>query len=155
LQFRDQPLVLGGLGLVLADPLGHVLHAVPVAQRRDDLLDRGRVAVELGQQRELVQGQLASQLPGRLPGLRRHPADHQRGLDPVRLAAGGLADPGPAGAGRVRGEQRRRFLHGREVLAVTAGIGDQHVQELARRIPGPPGIQDTRHLGQTGRQRGR
>ena len=150
-----QLLVLGGFGLVLADPLGHVLDGVPIAQRRDDLLHGGRVAVELGQQRELVQGQLTGQLPGRLLGLARHPADRQRGPDVLGFAAGGLADPGLARPSLVRREQRRRFLHRGEVPPVAAGVGDQHVQELARLITGPPRIQDTRHLGQPGLQRGR
>ena len=46
LQFGAQPLMLGGLGPVLADPLGHVLDGVPIAQRHHDLLHGGGVAVD-------------------------------------------------------------------------------------------------------------
>lgn len=49
-EFAAQPLVRGGLGAVLADPLGDVFDGVPVAQGSHDLLNCGWIAVEFGQQ---------------------------------------------------------------------------------------------------------
>ncbi len=152
-EFGAQPLMLGGLGPVLADPLRGVLDGVPVTQRRHDLLHGGRVTIEFRQQGKLIQGQLAGQLTGRLPGLPGHRPHRQRGLDILSLAAGGLTDPRPARTSLMRGEQRRRFLDRGEVPAVPAAVSDQHVQELARLVAGTIGVQHARHLGQPGLDR--
>ena len=77
-QLLDQPLVLGGLGAFLADLLRLVLDVVAALQRVDDPRGRAGVAVELGQQGQVLQGQLPGQVPGGRPGLRG---------DPGRLAA--------------------------------------------------------------------
>ena len=50
----------------------------------------------------------------------------------------------------MRGEQRGGFLDRGEVPAVAVAVGDHHVQELPRRVPGPAGVQDAGHLGQPG-----
>ena len=52
--------------------------------------------------------------------------------------------------GLVRGEQRGGLLDRGEVPPVAVAVGDQHVQELPRLVPGAARVQDAGHLGQPG-----
>ena len=67
-QLGAELLVLGGFGAVLADPLGGVFAVRPVPDRGHHLLQGIGVVLEFREQGELVESQLAGQLPGRLRG---------------------------------------------------------------------------------------
>ncbi len=49
----------------------------------------------------------------------------------------------------MRGEQRRHFLGQCEVPALTAAIGDDHVEELTGLVVGTAGVDDAGHVGQS------
>jgi hypothetical protein len=58
-QLGAELLVRGGVGAVLADPLGGVFAGGPVPDRGHHLLQSAGVVLEFGQQGELVEGELA------------------------------------------------------------------------------------------------
>ena len=152
-QLAAEPLVFGLLGAGLAEQFGLVLQ--DAARGRDGQpRHRVRVTVELGQDRELVQGQLLIQVLRPAPGS----ASDSRAAASASLSAGagqpgGFAQPGLGGAGLPGREQRvGLFQHG-ERVAVPVHV--DHVQVLARLIPGPVAHQVIGHLAHAGLQRGR
>jgi hypothetical protein len=71
-ELGDEALVLGELGAFLADPLGGVLPVAAVAEVVHDPVDGLGVAVELGQQRELLQRDRLAEPGGDFPGESGH-----------------------------------------------------------------------------------
>ena len=58
--FGAEPLVPGSFGPVLADPLHHILDGIPAPQRLQNRAHRVLITIELGEQRQLIQGHLPS-----------------------------------------------------------------------------------------------
>jgi hypothetical protein len=145
-EFAAQPSVLGLLGSFLAEPFGVVVEGAMPPGRGEQLVHGAGVAFELGQDGQVLQGQVPRQRLNAGPGLTGQGGGGQSGGDLRRLEPGGLADPGLGGPGLPGGEQGVGLLQRRERVAVP--VGDPHVQQLAGLVASPVTGQVDRHLGQ-------